>query len=183
MAYVNNFCCPVNLLCSLLFVVLVYSICFVTPFFTNRSANESHYLHYCAPPPASAAAAPPALAPADATAAAASTSPPPSAFSRVAKRGRARPKLKALPTRNSSRLAGKAPAVYVHATDKATQRRALKDSLQACSQAVKTQVQKGKLLTKNKLPTPVPALRKLVQAAGLGCRAADSVGVVPPVAE
>ena len=43
MAYVNYFCCPVNLLCSLLFVVLVYSLCFVTPFFTNRFANESHY--------------------------------------------------------------------------------------------------------------------------------------------
>jgi hypothetical protein len=33
------------------------------------------------------------------------------------------------------------------------------------------------------LPIPVPTLRKLVRAAGLGCHAANSIVVVPPGSE
>ncbi|KAJ1256615.1 hypothetical protein BS78_K342600 [Paspalum vaginatum] len=87
------------------------------------------------------------------------------------------------PQRKSSRLAGKAPPQYVHATVKATNRRALLDSLLPCSGALKSAVKKQGLLVHSRVPLAIPGLRKLARAAGLGCKAASSIGVVPPVAK
>jgi hypothetical protein len=62
-------------------------------------------------------------------------------------------------------------------------RKALKESLDACSAAVKLETKKHRLLSRTMLPIPVPTLRKLVRAAGLGCHAANSIGVVPSGSE
>ena len=66
--------------------------------------------------------------------------------------------------------------------DKASKRRALLDSLKSCSEAVKSVVKKQGLLDRGRAPLVIPALRKLVKAAGLGCKAASAIGAVPPVA-
>uniref|UniRef100_A0A804UI62 Serine aminopeptidase S33 domain-containing protein n=1 Tax=Zea mays TaxID=4577 RepID=A0A804UI62_MAIZE len=62
-------------------------------------------------------------------------------------------------------------------------RKALKESLESCSAAVKLETKKHCLLSRTSFPIPVPTLRKLVRAAGLGCIAEISIGVVPPVPE
>ncbi|CAL5061468.1 unnamed protein product [Urochloa decumbens] len=99
-------------------------------------------------------------------------------------RGR-RPRSRALSThvppsqRQSTRLAEKASASFVHAADKASQRKALLNSLAPCSAALKGHVAKRGLLNRQKLPISVADLRKMVTTAGLGCSTADAVGVVP----
>lgn len=84
--------------------------------------------------------------------------------------------------RHSLRLAEKAPASFVDMTDKAIKLKALQNSLQPCSAALKSQVAKCKAMTRSKISIPVPDLRRLVYAAGLGCNTASAVGVVqnPP---
>jgi hypothetical protein len=62
-------------------------------------------------------------------------------------------------------------------------RKALKESLESYSAAVKLETKKHRLLSRTSFPIPVPTLRKLVRAAGLGCIAENSIGVVPPVPE
>ncbi|KAJ1277808.1 hypothetical protein BS78_04G031200 [Paspalum vaginatum] len=56
-------------------------------------------------------------------------------------------------------------------------RKALQNSLEHCSASVQRVVKKRGLLDRAKLPLGVPALRKLVRAAGLGCSAENAVGV------
>jgi hypothetical protein len=86
-------------------------------------------------------------------------------------------------TRRSSRLADRASPSFNHATSKAMHRKALKESLESYSAAVKLETKKHRLLSRTSFPIPVPTLRKLVRAAGLGCIAENSIGVVPPVPE
>jgi hypothetical protein len=81
--------------------------------------------------------------------------------------------------RKSSRLAAKEDDNFAHASMKATRLKELKESLHGCSAAVKQEVQKKGLLSRSIAPIPIPALRKLVRAAGLGCSTANTVGVVP----
>ncbi|KAJ1277991.1 hypothetical protein BS78_04G045800 [Paspalum vaginatum] len=85
-----------------------------------------------------------------------------------------------IPKRQSKRIADKAKATYENMSDKASRRKELQNNLQSCSQAVKKEVEKHNLLTRTKLPIPKTALRKLVRAAGMSCKVADSIGVVGP---
>lgn len=81
--------------------------------------------------------------------------------------------------RKSSRLAAKANGNFMDMTNKAVKLKELRDTLQGCSTAVKGEVQKKGLLSRSMAPISIPALRRLVRAAGLGCSAANAVGVVP----
>lgn len=126
----------------------------------NLPARPSAPAPPCAPPP---------LLPVASTGAA-----------RAGAKRRARAEKVVQPERHSTRLAQKASSNFVNMTDKAVQRKEIQNSLQPCSAAVKKEVQKKGLLNKTKAPISVAALRKLVRAAGLGCSAADAVGVVPP---
>ena len=81
-------------------------------------------------------------------------------------------------TRNSSRLAAKTNGAFIHSTAKATQLKALKESLAMCSKPVKTHVAKKNLMHKTKQPIGAADLKKLAEAVGLGAasaRALDSV--------
>ena len=64
-------------------------------------------------------------------------------------------------------------------TNKAVRLKELRDTLQGCSTAVKGEVQKKGLLSRSMASISIPALRRLVRATGLGCSAANAVGVVP----
>jgi hypothetical protein len=75
----------------------------------------------------------------------------------------------ARPQRHSARLAAKAPELFEDMTGKASQRKALINSLEGCSAALKKQVNKRNILSRNKLPVGVKDLRKLVTVAGLSC--------------
>ncbi|CAN6343676.1 unnamed protein product [Urochloa humidicola] len=81
--------------------------------------------------------------------------------------------------RQSSRLAALNNGKFVHSTDKAMQRTALKNTLAPCSSKLKTVVDKRNMLTRNKIPLSTADLRKMVTAAGLGPAAADEIGKVP----
>lgn len=70
--------------------------------------------------------------------------------------------------RTSERLAAKENGMYISATDKATQLKALQNSLAQCSKPVQQLVAKKKLLTKTKKPMSAPDLQKLSDAVGLG---------------
>ncbi|CAO2194895.1 unnamed protein product [Urochloa humidicola] len=85
--------------------------------------------------------------------------------------------------RQSSRLAAMNNGKFVHSTDKAMQRKALKNTLVSCSSQLKAVVEKRNILTRDKLPLSVTDLRKMVTAAGLGQDAASAIGVVPTVPE
>ncbi|CAN6361747.1 unnamed protein product [Urochloa humidicola] len=80
--------------------------------------------------------------------------------------------------RQSSRLAALNNGKFVHSTDKAMQRTALKNSLQSCSSKLKTVIQKRNVLNRTKLPLSATDLRKIVSAAGLGPADASSSGAV-----
>jgi hypothetical protein len=51
------------------------------------------------------------------------------------------------------------------------------------SASLKKQAKRNNILSRSKLPVGVSDLRKLVSAAGLGCRSPASIGVVTDVAE
>jgi hypothetical protein len=58
-------------------------------------------------------------------------------------------------------------------TDKAVQRKALQNSLLACSADLQKHVQCRGILARTKLPVALLALRMLARVAGLGCSTAD----------
>lgn len=93
---------------------------------------------------------------------------------------RARKSLSRRPVRHSERLAAKADASFVDMTDKASQRKALLNSLSGCSAALQKQVNKRNILSHNKLPVAAADLRKLVKVAGLGCSKEAAVDDVVP---
>lgn len=82
------------------------------------------------------------------------------------------------PERRSNRLAAKEPEHFVHASDKASQLRALKDELQACSKQLQDQVKKRDILKKTRQPLTTADLRKLTISAGLGVKASTSLNKV-----
>lgn len=137
-----------------------------------RSPSLAHY------------ATSPALPAADRQSRAQPTAPaPPATTLRRRRRTSSAAAAAAVPTRKSTRLANKAPTHYVHAEDKATRRKALLDSLKPCSGAVKSAVKKHGMMLNSQVPLSIPGLRKLVKAAGLGCKAANAVGVVPAIVD
>lgn len=82
--------------------------------------------------------------------------------------------------RQSTRLAAMATGSHVDMTDKAVKRKALQNSLAACSPAVQHHVQRRGLLSRNKLPIALPDIRKLARAAGLDCSTKAVVDAVSP---
>jgi len=73
----------------------------------------------------------------------------------------------ALIRRTSSRLAAKAPAVFVDMTSQAMHRKVLLNSLFGCSLSLKKVVSKRNILSHNGLPIGAKDLRMLTSAAGL----------------
>jgi hypothetical protein len=71
------------------------------------------------------------------------------------------------------------PAGCLDMATKAIRRRAIKESLQTCSDGLKKQVRKRKLLKKFVLSSL--DLRCLAKVAGLGCSDVDAVAVVAAV--
>ena len=69
--------------------------------------------------------------------------------------------------RTSSRLAAKAPAVFVDMTSQAMHRKALLNSLSGCSLSLKKAVSKRNILSHNRLPIGAKDLRMLTSAAGI----------------
>jgi hypothetical protein len=106
-------------------------------------------------------------------------SPPPNLFPPPTST-RARKSLSCRPERHSARLAAKADASFVDMTDKASQRKALLNSLSGCSAALQKQVNKRNILSHNKLPVAAADLRKLVKVAGLDCSKEAAVDDVVP---
>ncbi|CAN6332960.1 unnamed protein product [Urochloa humidicola] len=78
-------------------------------------------------------------------------------------------------TRNSKRLAAKDSGKFVKVADKASQLKALHDSLLLCSKPVQIQVTKKKMLKKTKKPIADSDLIKLADAVGLGEAAAAAL--------
>lgn len=66
--------------------------------------------------------------------------------------------------------------------DQAVRRKALLNALSGCSSALKKQVNKRNILSRNKIPLSSTDIRKLVSAASAGCSGAASVDVVNDVA-
>lgn len=85
--------------------------------------------------------------------------------------------------RQSARIAARAPANFVDMSTKATQRKALLNSLSGCSAKLKKHISKSNILTRNKLPLEPGELRKLVAAASLGDRTTPAMGMVMDIAE
>ncbi|CAN6167308.1 unnamed protein product [Urochloa humidicola] len=77
--------------------------------------------------------------------------------------------------RNSERLAAKDSGKFVHASEKASQLKALKNSLALCSQPVQKLVIKKKLLKQTKKPIANADLTKLADAVGIGKDAVDAL--------
>jgi hypothetical protein len=76
--------------------------------------------------------------------------------------------------RTSKRLAAKASTNFTDMTTLAVQRKALLNSLSACSVSLKSHVKKRDILSRNLLPLDVGELRRLVSAVKLGCQNAAS---------
>jgi hypothetical protein len=72
------------------------------------------------------------------------------------------------PQRQSKRLAAKVTGLFVDATDKAVQLKAVHNALAPCSLKLKNAVQKKNLLARSKLPISFVDLRKMITAAGIG---------------
>lgn len=87
------------------------------------------------------------------------------------------------PTRQSARLAAKAPITFVDSTAKAMQLTKLKNSLASCSKNLKAHVAKKGLLGENQKPISVGELRKLATAAGLCVSAVRALDTVPASSE
>ncbi|CAO2041471.1 unnamed protein product [Urochloa humidicola] len=117
------------------------------------------------PPPPSPATTPP-LSPA-------LTNPPPLA---PAPRRRHKQPSATKIKRQSTRLAEKEEAEFVDATTKAMQRKAIRESLAACSKDLKHHVKTRKLL-KKKNPLGALDLGRLAKAAGIGCAGRRAVAV------
>ncbi|CAN6269768.1 unnamed protein product [Urochloa humidicola] len=82
--------------------------------------------------------------------------------------GGVRKKAAAVATRNSTRLAAKDSGKFVRVADKASQLKALQNSLALCSKPVQLHVTKKKLLKKTKKPIAAEDLKKLADAVSLG---------------
>jgi len=87
------------------------------------------------------------------------------------------------PSRHSARIAERTKGAFVNVPNQAVRRKALVNALAGCSSALKKQVTKRNILTRNKIPMSAKEIRKLVSAATAGCSSAASVGVVTDVAE
>ncbi|CAO2199126.1 unnamed protein product [Urochloa humidicola] len=77
--------------------------------------------------------------------------------------------------RNSERLAAKETGKFVHASEKASQLKALQNSLALCSKPVQKHVTQKKLLKCTKKPIAAADLSKLSDAIGLGKATADAL--------
>jgi hypothetical protein len=86
------------------------------------------------------------------------------------------------PSRQSARIAALTKGNFVAVSTQAERRKALLNSLSGCSAALKKQVHKRNILTRNKLPIGASDIRKLLSAASVGCSSAASVGVSTAVA-
>ena len=86
-------------------------------------------------------------------------------------------------SRHSARIAERTKGAFVNVPNQAVRRKALVNALAGCSSALKKQVTKRNILTRNKIPMSAKEIRKLVSAATAGCSSAASVGVVTDVAE
>ncbi|CAN6270193.1 unnamed protein product [Urochloa humidicola] len=78
--------------------------------------------------------------------------------------------------RQSTRLAEKEEAEFVDATTKAMQRKAIRESLAACSKDLKHHVKTRKLL-KKKNPLGALDLGRLAKVAGIGCAGCRAIAV------
>jgi len=87
------------------------------------------------------------------------------------------------PSRHSARIAERTKGAFVNVPNQAVRRKALVNALAGCSSALKKQVTKRNILTRNKIPMSAKEIRKLVSAATAGCSSAAWVGVVTDVAE
>lgn len=88
------------------------------------------------------------------------------------------------PSRHSGApIAARSNGDYVAVPKQAVHRKALINALSGCSSALKKQVSKRNILSRNKIPLSVSDIRKLVlvSAAGATCSGAASVGVVTKV--
>ncbi|CAN6227584.1 unnamed protein product [Urochloa humidicola] len=136
------------------------------------------------PAPASPPPPPPPSPEADAPAPASPLPPPPplpaAAPGRRGRRSRSASAASATASRNSSRIAAQAPDHFVDSTSRAMQRKALRESLANCSQALKKQVSSRRIL-KRKNPIGAKDLRRLAKAAGLTC--ADQRAVAAAAAD
>ncbi|CAO2043530.1 unnamed protein product [Urochloa humidicola] len=101
--------------------------------------------------------------------------PPPPPPARVRARRAPQQQVPVLGKRNSELLAAKDNGKFVSASDKATQLKALHNSLKLCSKPVQKIVEKKKLLTKTKKAISDADLSKLAEAVGLGKEAADAL--------
>ncbi|CAN6206901.1 unnamed protein product [Urochloa humidicola] len=120
------------------------------------------------PPPSPASTDPPEPEiPADAAI------PPPPQRTRAPRAPRQRATVVAM--RNSKRLAAKEDGKFLSATDKASQLRALHDSLALCSKPVQKLVAKKKLFKKTTKPIADADLSKIATVVGLGKAAADAL--------
>lgn len=87
------------------------------------------------------------------------------------------------PSRHSARIAARSNGDFVNVPYQAVRRKALLNALSSCSSALKKQVRKRNILSRNKLPMSATDIRKLVSAASATCSGAASVGVVTEVVE
>lgn len=87
------------------------------------------------------------------------------------------------PSRHSARIAARTKGSFVNVPNQAVRRKALLNALSGCFSALKKQVAKRNILSRNKIPLSTKDIRKLVSAAGAGCSGADSVAVVTDVVE
>lgn len=83
-----------------------------------------------------------------------------------------------LPQRHSVRLAAKEQPNYVDMTDKASQLKALHNTLAGCSKELKLHVTKKGLMGKKKKPIPSADLRKMANAVGLDAMAVRALDKV-----
>ena len=81
-------------------------------------------------------------------------------------------------TRSSLRLAAKDTGLYVPSTEKASQLKALQNSLALCSKPVQLHVAKKKLLKQTKKPIAAADLVKLADAVSLGAATAAALNNV-----
>lgn len=146
------------------------STCFAQPtlLLTWRAPPMPDTIQPAAPPPSPVSVrghgSPPAMPPRP-NSGRARGSPP---LTRAATRASARAALPRLGTRASNRLAAKDDGMFIDATAKASQLKALQNSLASCSKVVQLHVAQRKLMKKSKKPIHTVDLIKLSNAVGLG---------------
>ncbi|CAN6345375.1 unnamed protein product [Urochloa humidicola] len=121
------------------------------------------------PPPSSPASTQPLDLPED------EEVPPPPPPPRTRARRTTQQQVPMLGKRNSERLAAKDNGQFVSASDKATQLKALQNSLKLCSKPVQNIVAKKKLFKKTKKPISGADLSKLADVVGLGKDTANAL--------